>query len=320
MDTIYLIFKTTLMNYSELLDIFQSSLCLTNKVFNFLDANYEELNEKNKIRHHILFKMKSTSTTIFKILNQDTENPNFIDFSSAAILTRSILECYKTFYYLTSDTLLAYELEFRLLILELYDTLERQKMIQLLKARELEEIEKQELKEQLDEVKNKIKINQYYQLLELEKEEHQKYKQLFEKDDTCKNLFSEEDKFDKAVMDVAGCFISHYKVLSNRLVKIIPGYEHEEEKIKHRYKFLYKYLSNFVHVSPYSISQHSHLISIDELKKIVLPIIFYLNIANNDILDDFPDLEEELQVKTNNPEIFEGLGEFIEWLRCDIIN
>jgi hypothetical protein len=45
-----------------------------------------------------------------------------------------------------------------------------------------------------------------------------------------------------------------------------------------------------------------------------------LNIANEDILDDFPDLEEELQVKTNNPEIFEGLGEFIKWLRCDIIN
>ncbi|WP_298910338.1 hypothetical protein [uncultured Nostoc sp.] len=152
------------MNYSELLEIFKSSLILTNQVFNFLHKTYEKLDDKNKLRHHILYRMKSTSTTIFHILTQNIANQNFVDFSSAAILTRSIIESYKTFYYLTSEAGIdEAELEFRYLIFESYDILERQDMIRGLKAGQIEPmIDFKELDEQLDELKIGIKNNNFY--------------------------------------------------------------------------------------------------------------------------------------------------------------
>ncbi|MCC5652893.1 hypothetical protein LC609_24420 [Nostoc sp. XA013] len=183
------------MNYSELLDIFKSSLILTNQVFNFLNKTYEKLDDKNKLRHHILYRMKSTSTTIFRILNQNIDNPNLVDFSSVAILTRSISESYKTFYYLTSADINESEFQFRFLMFEIHDILERQEMIRRLKATDLKQVGKQtdlkELGEQLYELKNKINKNEYYKQIELQNE---KYKNLL-KDGKCKDLFS--DDFDK---------------------------------------------------------------------------------------------------------------------------
>ncbi|MEH2337016.1 hypothetical protein [Nostoc sp.] len=118
------------MSYSELLEIFKSSLILTNQIFNFLNTTYEKLDDKNKLRHHILYRMKSTGTTILHILSQNIDNPNFVDFSSAAILTRSIIESYKTFYYLTSEAGIdETEFKFRYLIFQSYDIFERQDMI-----------------------------------------------------------------------------------------------------------------------------------------------------------------------------------------------
>ncbi|MFN6530335.1 DUF5677 domain-containing protein [Nostoc sp. ChiSLP03a] len=304
------------MNYSELLEIFKLSLILTNQVFNFLNKTYEKLDDKNKLRHHILYRMKSTSTTIFRILNQNINNPNLVDFSSIAILTRSIIECYKTFYYLTSADINESEFQFRFLMFEIHDILERQEMIRRLKATDLKQVGEQtdlkELGEQLDELKNKIHKNEYYKQIELQNE---KYKNLL-KDGKCKDLFSED--FDKAVSKANGCFINHYDVLLSRLVKINPVCEQNKEKINKRYSFLYKYLSNFVHISPYSISQPSNPIAIDDLEKIILTITFYLNIANEDILDEFPELEEEIQVQTNYPDIFKGLEKFIQFLKCEI--
>lgn len=118
--------------------------------------------------------------------------------------------------------------------------------------------------------------------------------------------------------DAHGCFINHYYVLLNRLLKINPVCRQYQEKIKRRYSFLYQYLSNFVHISPYSISQPSNLVTIDDLEKIILTITFYLNIANEDILDDFPEFEEEIQLQKNYPDIFKGLDKFIKFLRCEI--
>ncbi|MEH2086062.1 DUF5677 domain-containing protein [Nostoc sp.] len=310
------------MNYSELLDIFKSSLILTNQVFNFLNTTYEKLDDKNKLRHHILYRMKSTSITIFHILTQNLDNPNFVDFSSAAILTRSIIESYKTFYYLTYPDINESEFKFRSLMFEIYDILERQKMVSQLKALDLEQLGEQtdlkELGEQLDELKNQINKNEYYKQIELQNKKNEKYKNLLKKNGKCKNLFSKD--FENAVYHTKGCFVEHYDVLLSRLVKFNSVREQDKEKINKRYRFLYKYLSNFVHISPYSISQPSNSISIDDFKKVILPIIFYLNIANEDILDAFPELEEEIQVESNYPDIFKGLEEFIKFLRCDIIN
>lgn len=131
--------KIISIDYSELLNIFKSSLILTNKVFNYLDGNFHKLNAKNKLRHHILYRIKSTSTTIFHILPQDINTQIFVDITSSAILTRNIMESYKTFYYLTSDDINESEFQFRFIMFEIYDILERQEMIRRLKATELKE-------------------------------------------------------------------------------------------------------------------------------------------------------------------------------------
>ncbi|WP_298910340.1 hypothetical protein [uncultured Nostoc sp.] len=114
-------------------------------------------------------------------------------------------------------------------------------------------------------------------------------------------------KFKRSIAKINGCFIKHKDILLKRFIEINPGCEQDKEKINKRYEFLYKYLSNFVHISPYSISQPSNSISIDDFKKVILPIIFYLNIANEDILDAFPELKKEIQVESNYPDIFKGL-------------
>ncbi|MEH2416977.1 hypothetical protein [Nostoc sp.] len=301
------------MNYSELLEIFTSSLILTNQVSNFLNKNYERLDDKNKLRHRILYRMKSTSTTIFHILTQNIDNQNLVDFSSAAILTRSIIESYKTFYYLTSEADIdENEFKFRFLIFEAYDIFEREEMIRGLKAGQIEAvIDFKELEEQLDELKNSINNNNFYKQIKINNEENKRYEDIRHK-----SLFS--CTFKSSVVQMNGCFIKHKDVLLKRFIEINPGYEQYKEKIQKRYGFLYKYLSNFVHISPYSISQPSNTISIDDFKKVILPIIFYLNIANEDILDAFPELEEEIQVQTNYPDIFKGLDKFVEFLRCEI--
>ena len=59
-----------------------------------------------------------------------------------------------------------------------------------------------------------------------------------------------------------------YDILLKRFIEVNNGYEQYKQKIEARYEFLYKYLSNFVHVSPFSLDQPHHDISIDEFKKI----------------------------------------------------
>ncbi|MBD2666293.1 DUF5677 domain-containing protein [Richelia sinica] len=249
------------------------------------------------------------------MLNQSREDPQNVDFPSVAILTRGIFESYRNFYYLTSEAGISdSEFEFRYLIFKSYGNFEKQDMIKKLKAENIDIMRDfQVLEEELDELKEDIINNEFYQQIKIENEKNKRYKKIQDK-----QLFSE--RFKEAVIDTNGCFISHKKILLKRFIELNNGYEQYKQKIEARYEFLYKYLSNFVHVSPFSLDQPHHHISIDEFKKIFLPIIFYLNIANEDILNDFPELEERLQVTKNYSNIFKGLEEFIKWLKCDIIN
>ncbi|MDZ8067979.1 MAG: DUF5677 domain-containing protein [Nostoc sp. DedQUE08] len=301
------------LDYPMLLKIFKSTLIITNKIFNSL-YDSETLDARNKLRIRILYIMKLRSETIFKILPQSINANVSFDFPSVAILTRSLIEAYRVFYYLTSEANINdSEFELRYLIFEAYNIFEREKMLKSMEAEELIDEKPKIFEEELQKLKFQIESNNFYKQIKSISQENTKYKLLRDK-----ALFSQG--FKNELINFKGCFIKDKEVVLKRLIEKEPELQKSQTTIEYRYEYLYKLLSNYVHISAYSISELPNYSYFKdefyaEILKTILCTVFYLYVAIEDILNSFPQLREYIGNQEDYSNIRVGIGVFINFLK-----
>lgn len=93
----------------------------------------------------------------------------------------------------------------------------------------------------------------------------------------------------------------------------------ERTRLKNRFDCFYKYLSNYIHVSAFSLGQQmdsnfSINPEIEHFLKITISAcIFYLYTANNDILNLFPSIANKNFIKEHEAS-FKGANNFIKFI------
>jgi hypothetical protein len=180
------------------------------------------------------------------------------DISSLSVIVRALIETYNVFYYLIIDEVEANELEFRFLIWNLHAECERLRMLNAIGSVNpaLKEVEKS-----IEEYKEKLKTNSFFNNL---------------------NASKEKTKYRKGEKGIA---------LSNTKISERAGIS------ENYYKSTYKYLSSYTHTYPFSIQQISTFKANDEeslnlIKSQVESATGYLSFSIRDYTELFPDQKE----------------------------
>lgn len=193
---------------------------------------------------------------------QTVNNVEFWDMSSVCILTRSLIEAYNVFYYLSIDETDKDGLEFRYLFWNLSEDCERLNMLEQINSKNTEVSRRN-----MEEFKEKIKNNEFYKKCD-------------------KKIFNERKKY--------GIFLTNNQIS-------------EKAGIINYYKSTYKYLSNYVHICPLSISQiaafkANDAESIGILTTVINEATAYFCLCIRDFVKLFPD-----QVDKLNPQVAETI-------------
>lgn len=244
--------------YLEDLRTFES-LCQTANNLSIATGGREVSSQREEYGSHIFGKICVTGIAILKLLPKSVfySSPKDLqiwDISSVCILARSLIDTYNIFHYLIIQEVDNVELEFRFVVWNLHSEAERLKMLELSKSKS-EKLAK--IRQDIEGFKVKLKNNKFYQRLDLK--EQRKY-------------YSGEK----------GVFLKNTDISRN--AGINPDY----------YKSIYKYLSQYVHTYPFSISQITQFNASDtESQKLFEPIIEYstgyLGLSIRDFLKIFPD-------------------------------
>jgi len=208
---------------------------------------------------HIFSKICLTGIAILKLLpkrafNMAPVDLEIWDISSVCILARSLIDTYNVFHYLIIEKVDKDELEFRFVLWNLHDVSERIKGLELMKSKRSE---MNNLKQNLQNLREKLKNNNFYQKIDSKKQKD----------------FIKGDK---------GIFLTNAKISEN--AGINPNY----------YRVAYKYLSQYVHTYPFSISQMAKFRAVDSeslalLHGVVGYCTGYLSVSIRDFLKVFPD-------------------------------
>lgn len=180
---------------------------------------------------HIFAKICATGIATLKVFPRSgyyvpVNGSEIWDISSVCCLSRSLIDSYNSFFYLTVDNVDESELEFRYTLWNLHSESERLKMLDLMgltrprgEGVELEEQNQRlsRLRESIEEWKNKLTNNSFHRNLS-------------------QNVQLEHASGDK------GIFLTNSEI--SERAGIAPAY----------YKATYKYLSNYVHTYAFSIS------------------------------------------------------------------
>jgi len=235
------------------------SLCKTASKLSIATSGREVSTWREAYGSHIFGKICVTGIAILKLLPKSVfyfspKGFEIWDISSVCVLVRSLIDTYNIFYYLIIEEVDNVELEFRFVLWNLHSETERLKMLELSKSKS-EKLEK--IRKDIESFKEKLKDNKFYQRLDLK--ERRKY-------------YAGEK----------GIFLKNTDISRN--AGINPDY----------YKSIYKYLSQYVHTYPFSISQITQFKASDtESQKLFEPIIEYctgyLGLSIRDFLKKFPD-------------------------------
>ena len=175
------------------------------------------------------------------------------DYTSLAVLTRSVIDAYYVFYYLCSDEITVDEREFRFLVWDYHSENRRLKQLKLIGSehKDLPDIEKNVLK-----LKDKVKAH--------------------------KNLSVLEKNFRKGIVRGEIPFI-----LTNLDIAKSAGINEQYHKAS------YMYLSSYIHTFPFAISQTSAIKNLDQIIELAKPILDqcfgYLCLCIRDFIILFPD-------------------------------
>lgn len=216
---------------------------------------------------HIFGKICVTAIAILKLFPKSAfylakNNMEVWDISSVCILTRSLIDTFNVFYYLIIEQVDNDELEFRFLLWNLHSECERLEMLQLLKSTNPK---LDEIKQHVENLKNELKNNKFYQ--KLDPKNQKKYSS-----------------------GKIGIFLTNSQI--SKKAGINPNY----------YKAVYKYLSNYVHTYPFSISQIAKFDAKDaESLKLFEPVVGYctgyLCLSIRDFVKMVPDQSKNLSAE-----------------------
>ncbi|MCJ7459234.1 MAG: DUF5677 domain-containing protein [candidate division Zixibacteria bacterium] len=235
------------------------SLCKTASKLSIATSGREVSTWREAYGSHIFGKICLTGIAILKLLPQSVfyfapKGLEVWDISSVCILTRSLIDTYNVFHYLIIQKVENEELEFRFVLWNLHSETERLKMLELSKSKS-EKLEK--IKQYVESLKEKLGDNKFYQKLDLKEQK-------------------------KCCTGEKGIYLKNTDISRN--AGINPDY----------YKSTYKYLSQYVHTYPFSISQIIPFKADDtESQKLFKPIIGYctgyLCVSTRDFVNIFPD-------------------------------
>ena len=181
-------------------------------------SNFKVKEEPRAILGEILIKkMVLTSKSIMKLLPKG-EKSEYWDFSSIATLIRNVIENYNIFFYLSIESIESDEVYFRIQLCEMHSEVERLKMYFSLKVNE-ETIQKQ--KSTIEELKSEIRENSFFKGLDREKQYQ---------------LLKGNRSF----------YLSHRDITQRHNMDV------KNEDID----FIYRYISNFLHTSPFSLANN----------------------------------------------------------------
>lgn len=225
---------------------------------------------------HIFAKICATAIAALKFFPRSkyytaTDGAEIWDISSVCCLTRSLMDCYNSFFYLIIDDVEGPELDFRHILWNLHSECQRLKMLELMglatpggEEGELEERDPRlpDLRRSIEEWKSKLMNNVFYQNL---------------------NGRVQSDY----LSGKKGIFLTNSQI-SDR-AGIAPSY----------YKATYIYLSNYVHTYAFSISQIAlfrggDIESLQLFKTVVGYCTGYLCVALRDFVRVFPDQSSAL--------------------------
>lgn len=211
---------------------------------------------------YIFTKICVTTIAVLKLLPKSayyvvTNNIEIWDISSVCTLARSLIDTYNIFHYLIIEEVDEDELKFRFALWKLHSKCERLKMLELIKSTS-HELNK--LKEDIKLLKKELMGTKFYQRLDFQK---------------CKKL--KDFRLGKKSI-----FLTNSQICKK--AGISPDY----------YNAAYKYLSNYVHTYPFSISQIAAFKAGDTKSLALLEGAInyctgYLCLAIRDFVKVFPD-------------------------------
>ncbi|MCK4560815.1 MAG: hypothetical protein KAV45_13610 [Calditrichia bacterium] len=265
-----------LKSVKEIEDLFKFMLKLSNDTDGrSVDTRREEVGSQ------IFTKICLHTASILRILPHSTYSKTdkkfqIWDYTSVAVLSRSIMDAYHVLYYLCIDDISNDELDFRFLVWDYHAESRRYKQLVLIGSQH-EEVPK--LEKEVINLKNEVKNHTF--LNNLNK-------------NTRKGVVRGEIPF----------------ILSNKEIAQSAGISEKFHEVS------YMYLSSYIHTFPYSISQTSAIRKSEEILDLIKPIIDrcvgYLCLSIRDFISLVPDqrvyLVSSLQEKIDKWEdIFENL-------------
>jgi len=218
----------------------------------------------------IFGKICVTSIAILKLLPKSEfyfapKGQEIWDISSVSVLSRSLIDSYNIFHYLIIEKVDKDELEFRFILWKLHSECERLKMLEFIKSTHTG-LDK--LKQYIESRRKELKDNRFYQRLDLEKQ---------------KDL----------IKGRKGIFLTNAKISEN--AGINPDY----------YRSVYKYLSQYIHTYPFSISQIA-IFRAGDVKSLQLFVSIigyctgYLGLSIRDFLKVVPDQSKNITSEVTN--------------------
>ncbi len=198
------------------------------------------------------------------LLKAKDTNKEIWDISSICVLCRSLIETYLVFYYLTIDEIPKEERDFRYVLWEYHANSERLKMLELIKSNspEITNIRLEKAK-----TKGDLEKNSFFKSIErkLEKGERVKIR-----------------KGEK------GIFLTNSKIAEKAGIN------------REYYRATYKYLSQYVHTYPFSISQIAKFNTGEEeslniIDTTVQYATLYTGLSIRDFITLFPDMKGSIE-------------------------
>lgn len=224
---------------------------------------------------HIFGKICVTAIAILKLLPKSAfyvavNNMEIWDISSVCTLARSLIDTYNAFHYLIIEEVDKHKLEFRFTLWRLHSECERLEMLELIRSKSSR---LDEIRKNIEGLRRELKSNKFYKSL----------------DSKTQKKFSSGEK---------GIFLTNSQISKN--AGINPTY----------YKAVYKYLSNYVHTYPFSVSQIASFKAGDPeslglLKTVVGYCTGYLCLAVRDFIKLVPD-----QLSNLSPDIIKTIGDW----------
>ncbi len=222
---------------------------------------------------HIFTKIVLTALAILRLLPKSKYSKPFVvaevwDISSVSVLSRSLIETYHIFYYLIVQPVNNEEREFRFFVWQFHAEVERLKMLQLIQSKDPA---MDSIRSNIENLRSRVVSHAFLSRLDAKKQ--------------------------KRVTDgEIGILLDNARISESAGLE--PDY----------FRARYKYLSNWIHTFPYSVTQIATFKAGDSESLNLLTVVSnyssaYLGLAMRDFIDVFPD--QKLSVNSEMLEVIQ---------------